>query len=65
MPDPFGRLFSQNLDYLRPYKNQVEPGFKGHPIEFMVNFFRPFSNIWDHRRPFKTILNILGPFFTH
>ena len=26
-------------DYLRPYKNQVESGYKGHPIEFMVDFF--------------------------
>ena len=32
MPDPFGCLFSENLDYFRPYKNQVEPGYKGHPI---------------------------------
>ena len=39
MPDPIGWLFSQNLDYLRPYKNQVEPGCKGHPMEFMVIFF--------------------------
>ena len=38
MPDPFGWLFGQNLDYLRPYKNQVESGYKGHPIEFMVDF---------------------------
>ena len=26
MPDPFGWLFSLNLDYFRPYKNQDEPG---------------------------------------
>ena len=38
LPDPFGWLFSQNLDYLRPYKNHVEPGYKGHPIECMVIF---------------------------
>ena len=60
MPDPFEELFSQNLDYFRPYKNQVEPGYKGHPIELMVDFFRPFRTIWDHWRPFKTILKILG-----
>ena len=28
MPDPYGCLFSENLNYLRPYKNQVEPGYK-------------------------------------
>ena len=39
MPDPFGWRFNKNLDYFRPYKNQVEPGYKGHPIEFMVDFF--------------------------
>ena len=38
MPDPIGWLFSQILDYFRPYKNQVEPGCKGHPMEFMVIF---------------------------
>ena len=38
MPDPFRRLFSQNFDYFRTYKNHVEPGYKGHPIEFMVDF---------------------------
>ena len=48
MQDPFGGLFSQNFDYFRPYKNQVEPGYKDHPIEFMVNFCRPFRTIWDH-----------------
>ena len=45
-------------------KNQVEPGYKGHPIEFMVYYFRPFRTIWDHLGPFKTILNLLGPFYT-
>ena len=45
---PIWMNFSQNLDYFRPYKNQVEPGYKGHPIEFMVDFFRPVINIWDH-----------------
>ena len=38
MSDPFGWLFSQNVDYLRPYKNQVLPGYKGHPFGFMINF---------------------------
>ena len=47
MPDPFG-LFSQSLDYFKPYKNQVEPGYKGHPIEFIVDFLRPFRTIWDY-----------------
>ena len=64
MPDPFGWLFSQNLDYFRPYNNQVEPGYNDHPIEFIVSFFRPVRTIWDHWRPLKTILNFLGPFYT-
>ena len=38
MPDPFGWLFSENLDYFRPYKKQVETGCKGYPIQFIVNF---------------------------
>ena len=38
VPDPIGWLFGQNLDYFRPYKNQVEPGCKDYPIEFIVNF---------------------------
>ena len=38
MPDPFGGFFIQNFDYFRPYKNPVTPGYKGHPIEFMVDF---------------------------
>ena len=46
--EQFGAIFSQNLDYLRPYKNQVEPGSKGHPMEFMVNFLRPFRTIWEN-----------------
>ena len=55
MPDPLGWLFSQDLDYFRPYKNQVETDYKGYPIEFMVNFFRPFRTIWtieDNYRPY-------------
>ena len=48
VPHPFGWLFCPNLDYFRPYKNQVEPGYKGHHIEFMVIFFWPFTTIWDH-----------------
>ena len=47
MQDQFGRLFSQKVDYFRPYKNQDEPGYKGHPIEFMVDLFRPFRTICD------------------
>ena len=35
---PIWMIFSQNLDYFRPYKNQIKPGYKGHPIEFMVDF---------------------------
>ena len=41
-------FLSQNLDYFRPYKTQVEPGYKGHPMEFMVDFLDrlgPFGNI--------------------
>ena len=68
MPDPFVWLFSKNFDYFRPYKNQVEPGYKGHPIEFMVDFLdhlgpfgtiedhlRPYWLFWDHFLPFRTI----------
>ena len=53
MPDPLGCLFSQHLDYFRPYKKQVEPGYKGHPI--MVNFLNhlgPFRTIEDNFRPY-------------
>ena len=64
MPDPFGWLLSQNLYYFRQYKSQVEPGYKGHPIEFMVDFLRPIRTILDHWRPYNTILNIVGPFLT-
>ena len=63
MPNPFGWLFSQHFDYFRLYKSQVDPGLKDHPIEFMVDFFRPFGIIWDNWRAFKTILKILGQFF--
>ena len=59
MLDSFGWIFSQNLEYFRPYKNHVEPGYKGHPIELMVFFLDhlgSFGTIW---RQFKTILNIL------
>ena len=47
MPDPFGLLFCQTLDHFRPYKNQVEPGYKGNLFEFMVNFLKPFRTIED------------------
>ena len=40
MPDPFGWLFSDNLDYFKPYKNQFKPGYKGHPIELMVDILK-------------------------
>ena len=55
MPDPFGWLFIPNLDYFKPYKNQVKPGYKAHPIEFMVDFLdhlEPFDNIEDHLRQY-------------
>ena len=55
MPEPFGGLFDHCLDYFRPYKNQVEPVYKGHPIEFMVNcldHLGPFGTIEDHLRPY-------------
>ena len=38
MPAPFGLLFSKKIDYFSAYKNQVYSGYKGHHIEFMVNF---------------------------
>ena len=38
MLNPFGWFVGQNLDYVRPYKNQVKPGYKGNPIEFIVHF---------------------------
>ena len=34
------------LDHI--YKNQVEYGYKDHPIEFMVDHLGPFGNIKDH-----------------
>ena len=40
MPDPFGWLFSDDLDYFKPYKNQFKPGYKGHPIELMVDILK-------------------------
>ena len=55
MPDPFGGLFSQNFDYFRSYKNQVEPGYKGNFIEFMVyvlDHLGPFGTVEDHLRPY-------------
>ena len=56
MPDLFGYFFCcQNLDYFRPYKNQFKPGYKGHPIEFMVTLLDhlgPFGSIEDHLRPY-------------
>ena len=71
MPEPVVLLFSQNLDYFRPYKNQVNPGYiityKGNPIEIMVKLLLdhlvPFWTIEDHLRKFKTILYGLGPFY--
>ena len=61
--------FYLNVDYFRPYKNHVQPGYKGNATELMVNLFKdhlgPFAAIEDHLRPFKTILNILGPFYTY
>ena len=55
MPDLFGQLDSQNFDYFRPYMNQDETGYKGHPIEFHVLVFLyhlgPIGNIDNHLRP--------------
>ena len=68
MPDPFGWCFSQNLDYFTPYKNQLEPGYKGHTLEFM-GFFKdhlgPFGTIEDHLRPYWTFWDHFLPFRTH
>ena len=71
MPNPFGWFFSQNLDYFRPYKNQVKPGYKDYPIKFMVNLLEqlgPLGNIKDHLRPYWTFGTIffypLGSFWT-
>ena len=60
MPDPFGWFFIQNLDYFRPYKNQVKPSYKGNLIEFMVDFLdnlEPIWNIEDHLGPILTFLD--------
>ena len=38
IPDPFAWFLNQNVDYFRPYKNHVKPGYKGHSIKFMVVF---------------------------
>ena len=64
MPDPFGWLFNQNLDYFWSYNNQVEPGYKCHPIQFMVDFPRPFGTIEDHLRPYSTFWGHFVPFGT-
>ena len=48
MLDPFEWLFYKSLAYFRPYKNKVEPGYKGHPIKFMFDFL-------GHLGPLKTI----------
>ena len=32
--------FYLNFDYFRPYKNHVEPGYKGNATELMVNLFK-------------------------
>ena len=48
-------FFSKKLDYYRPHKNQVNASYKGHPIEFMVDFLDhlgPFGNIEDPLRPY-------------
>ena len=58
MPDPFEWLYSENLDYSRPFKNQVETGYKGHPIKFMVIFF------FDNLGPFGIIEEYSGPYWT-
>ena len=55
MPDPIGWFLGKNLEYFRPYKNQVEPGYKGHHIELIGNFL-------DHEGPFRTIEVHLGPY---
>ena len=35
MLDPFGNFLVKNLVYFRPYKIQVESGYKSNPIEFI------------------------------
>ena len=66
---PYGWFFLNKIfDYFRPYKNQFKPGYKGHPIEFMVIFLDnlgPFWNIEDRLRPDWTFWDHfvpLGPF---
>ena len=63
MLDPFGWVFSQSMDYLRPYKNQVEADNKGHPIKFML-VFRPFRTIEIHWKPFEPYWRFWDHFFT-
>ena len=58
-------IFSQNLDYFRPYKNQVEPGYNDHPIEFVVivvDQLGPFGTIEDHLRPYRLCWDHFYPF---
>ena len=68
MLDPFGWLFRQNFDYFRPYKNQVEPCYKGPPIEFIDDLFLdhlgPFGTIEDHLRSYWKIWDYFWSFGT-
>ena len=36
-------------------KNQVEAGFKGHPIESICTQLEPYGPIWTHFDPFGSI----------
>ena len=38
MPDHLDDFLVKNLVYFIPFKNQVESGYKGNRVEFMVNF---------------------------
>ena len=52
-----------NLDLINIKKDPGEPGFKGHPIEFMI-ILDKFGQIWCHLEQFGALwtnLDAIGP----
>ena len=48
-------MIRKNFLISEEHKNQVEPGFKGHPLAFMVvllDHLGPFKTVEDHLRPY-------------
>ena len=46
-------------------RTRLNPGYKCHPIKCMIYHYQPFRTVWDCLRPFKIILNLLGPSYTN